>query len=73
MRVASSSGRALPMAMITASFSSRGHSICQPLMRSTWTVVVLANSTAVPQTSLSPWQACASPMNSRPLSVRTGK
>ena len=36
-------------------------------------VVVLANSTAVPQTSPSPWQAWASPMKRRPPSLRTGR
>ena len=35
MRAASSSGRVLPIAMRTSSFSSRGHSSVQPLIRST--------------------------------------
>ncbi len=66
-------GRALPIAITTCSFSSRGHSSAQPLINSTWMVVVLGYSTAVPQTSPSPWQACASPMKRRPPAVRTGK
>ncbi len=59
--------------MITSSFSNRGQSIVQPLIRSTWMVVRLAYSTAVPQTSPSPWQAWASPMKRRAPGVRTGR
>ena len=73
MRVASSSGRADPMAMIMSSVSSRGQSIVQPLIRSTWMVVTDRYSTAVPHTSPSPWQAWASPMNRRAPGERTGR
>jgi len=73
MRAASSSGRADPIAMMTSSVSSRGQSIVHPLISSTWIVVTLAYSTAVPQTSPSPWQAWASPMNRRAPGVRTGR
>ena len=59
--------------MITSSVSRRGQSIVHPLIRSTWIVVRLAYSTAVPHTSPSPWQACASPMNRRAPGVRTGR
>ena len=67
------SGCALPIVMTMSSFSRRGPSIAQDLIRSTRIVMTLGYSTATPQTSPSPWQVGASPMNSRALAVRTGR
>ena len=62
-----------PVVIRKSSLSMRGEAGAPPLTRSTTTTVLMAASTAVPQTSPSPWRACPSPIESIPPGTLTGK